>query len=192
MAAKNSGRCGWGCRLRRGRRNYRHCLRRQRRERRCRHGRGRRPRSRRACRRRVGAVSRGRYEARVRELIKRTDFVFAMMIETMLDVRRAIFDGYSRLHRVVLPLVQRDPICRRFDDRPVVGPVAALSFKVAVDDPLRIIRSRTVASLLLHVRKWSTLRTLGPSDCLAIAHVVRDRSCRAQARRHPASHVGRR
>jgi hypothetical protein len=128
----------------------------------------------------------------VRELIKRTDFVFAMMIETMLDVRRAIFDGYSRLHRVVLPLVQRDPICRRFDDRPVVGPVAALSFKVAVDDPLRIIRSRTVASLLLHVRKWSTLRTLGPSDCLAIAHVVRDRSCRAQARRHPASHVGRR
>jgi len=49
----------------------------------------------------------------VRELIKRTDFVFATMIETMLDVRRAIFDGYSRLHRVVLPLVQRDPICRR-------------------------------------------------------------------------------
>ena len=32
------------------------------------------------------AVSRGRYEARVRELIEHTDFVFATMIETMLDV----------------------------------------------------------------------------------------------------------
>ena len=47
----------------------------------------------------VGAVSRGRYEERVRELIERTDFVFSTMIETMLDVRRAIFDGYGRLHR---------------------------------------------------------------------------------------------
>jgi len=43
----------------------------------------------------VGAVSRGRYEERVRELIERTDFVFS----TMIDVRRAIFDGYGRLHR---------------------------------------------------------------------------------------------
>jgi transposase len=59
------------------------------------------------------AVSRGRYEARVRELIEHTDFVFATMIETMLDVRRAIFDGYARLHRVVLQVVQHDPICRR-------------------------------------------------------------------------------
>jgi len=35
----------------------------------------------------VGAVSRGRYEERVREPIERADFVFSTMIETMLDVR---------------------------------------------------------------------------------------------------------
>jgi hypothetical protein len=35
----------------------------------------------------VGAVSRGLYDARVRELIEHTDIVFATMIETMLDVR---------------------------------------------------------------------------------------------------------
>ena len=58
----------------------------------------------------VGAVSRGQYEARVRELIQRTDFVFTTMIETMLDVRRAIFDGYSRLHKVLLQVVQHDTI----------------------------------------------------------------------------------
>jgi transposase len=50
-------------------------------------------------------VGRGQYEARVRELIERTDIVFSTMIETMLDVRRAIFDGYAKLHRVLLQVV---------------------------------------------------------------------------------------
>jgi transposase len=38
----------------------------------------------------------------VRELIEPTDIVFSTMIETMLDVRRAIFDGYAKLYRVLL------------------------------------------------------------------------------------------
>jgi transposase len=94
----------------------------------------------------VGAVSRGQYEARVRELIERTDFVFSTMIETMLDVCRAIFDGYAKLHRVLLQVIQHDQICLRLMTVPGVGPVAALSFKVGVDDPLRFTRSRTVGA----------------------------------------------
>lgn len=66
------------------------------------------------------------------------------MIETMLDVRRAIFDGYSRLHRVVLQVVLHNPICWRLMTVPGVGPAAALSFKVGIDDPLRFTRSRTI------------------------------------------------
>jgi transposase len=178
----------------------------------------------------VGAVGRGQYEARVRELIERTDIVFSTMIETMLAVCRAIFDGYAKLHRVLLQVVQHDQICRRLMTVPGVGPVASLSFKVGVDDPLRFTRSRTVgahfgltprrhqsgtsidyegriskqgdvsvrealceaaASLLLRVRKCC-IACLGPSDRQTIEHVVRDRSCRTQARRHPASHVDRR
>jgi transposase len=49
----------------------------------------------------------------MRELIERTDIVFSTMIETMLDVRRAVFDGYAKLHRVLLQVVQHDQICRR-------------------------------------------------------------------------------
>lgn len=94
----------------------------------------------------VGAVGRGGYEARVRELIEHSDPVFAMMIEAMLDVRRAIFEGYERLHKVLLQVVQHDAICRRLMTVPGVGPVAALSFKVGVDDPLRFARSRTVGA----------------------------------------------
>jgi transposase len=94
----------------------------------------------------VGAVSRGQYEARVRELIERTDIVFSTMIETMLDVRQAIFDGHAKLHRVLLQVVRHDQICRRLMTVPGVGPVAALSFKVGIDDPLRFTRSRTVGA----------------------------------------------
>ena len=94
----------------------------------------------------VGAVSRGRFEARIRELIEHTDYVFTTMIETMLEVRKAIFDGFDKLHRIVLRVVQHDAVCRRLMTVPGVGPVASLSFKVGVDDPLRFTRSRTVGA----------------------------------------------
>ena len=94
----------------------------------------------------VGAVSRGRFEARIRELIEHTDYVFTTMIETMLDVRRAVFEGYDKLHRVLLQVVRHDTVCRRLMTVPGVGPVASLSFKVGVDDPRRFTRSRTVGA----------------------------------------------
>ncbi|WP_141688244.1 transposase [Bradyrhizobium paxllaeri] len=94
----------------------------------------------------VGAVAGGAYEARVRELIERSDPIFVMSIEAMLDVRRAILEGYDRLHRVLLQVVQHDAVCRRLMTVPGVGPVAALSFKVGVDDPRRFARSRTVGA----------------------------------------------
>jgi transposase len=94
----------------------------------------------------IGTVGRGRFEARVRELLERCDYVFVATIETMLDVRRSIFEGYERLHQVLLRVVQHDPVCRRLMTVPGVGPVAALSFKVGVDDPLRFARSRTVGA----------------------------------------------
>jgi transposase len=94
----------------------------------------------------MGAISRGSYEARVRELLDHCDPVFAVTIETMLDVRRAIFEGFERLHRVLLQAVQHDATCRRLMTVLGVGSVAALSFKVGVDNPLRFTRSRTVGA----------------------------------------------
>ncbi|MBI2713297.1 MAG: IS110 family transposase [Rhizobiales bacterium] len=94
----------------------------------------------------VGPISRGRFEARVRELIERADYVFTTMVETMLDVRRAVFDGYEKLHKVLLQVIRHDGVCRRLMTVPGVGPVTALSFKVGVDDPLRFTRSRTVGA----------------------------------------------
>lgn len=94
----------------------------------------------------IGAISRGRYEARVRELTEHSDYIFKAMIETMLTVRQGIFDGYERLHKVLLQVVKHDAVCRRLMTVPGVGPVVALSFKLGVDDPLRFSRSRNVGA----------------------------------------------
>ena len=57
-----------------------------------------------------------------------------------------VVEGYDRLHTMVLNVVAADPVCRRFMTVPGVGPIAALTFKVAVDDPHRFSRSRTVGA----------------------------------------------
>jgi transposase len=94
----------------------------------------------------VGQVSRGRYEDRVRELLEGADYVFELMIMTMLEVRKTVLEGYDKLHKIVLQVVLHDPLCRRFMMVPGVGPIAALSFKVAVDNPQRFAKSRTVGA----------------------------------------------
>ena len=62
------------------------------------------------------------------------------MIEAMLDVRRAIFEGYERLHRVLLQVVQRDArLPRRLMTVPGVGPVPPFHSKSGsmIPDALR-------------------------------------------------------
>ncbi|MEQ1864977.1 MAG: IS110 family transposase [Micropepsaceae bacterium] len=97
---------------------------------------------------RVGQVSRLNYESRIRELMEGAEPVFETMINTMLAVRSGVFDGFNALHEILLTVVEKDPLCRRFMTVPGVGPIAALSFKVAIDDPLRFARSRTVGAHL--------------------------------------------
>lgn len=96
----------------------------------------------------VGQVSRARFESRVRELMEGADQVFEVMIGTMLMVRKGVLAGFDALHEILLKVVEKDELCRRFMTVPGVGPIAALSFKVTIDDPLRFARSRTVGAHL--------------------------------------------
>ena len=43
-------------------------------------------------------------------------------------------------------MVARDELCRRFCGIPGVGPVTALTFKAAIDDPMRFDKSKTVGA----------------------------------------------
>jgi transposase len=55
----------------------------------------------------VGKVSRGQFEARVRELVA-GDPLIAGLTDCMLRARAALWQEYVRLHRVVIAIVRRD------------------------------------------------------------------------------------
>lgn len=95
---------------------------------------------------RVGPIAAGKFESRVRTLMTDEEHVFQAMIEHMLTVRAAILEACAKLHTLVLNYVANDPLCRRFMTAPGVGPITALSFKSAIDDPHRFRRSRAVGA----------------------------------------------
>lgn len=94
---------------------------------------------------RLGRVGRKGFEAAVREAAA-DDPLVAELMDAMLRARSAVWEQYLRLHRLVVQVVARDPLCRRFMAIPGVGPVCALSFASAVEDPTRFRRSRDVAA----------------------------------------------
>ena len=78
-------------------------------------------------------------------------------MDCMLRARAALWAEYVKLHRLVLQLVARDELCRRYLDIPGVGPVAALTFATAIDDPRRFKRSRDVAAYFgLTSKRWQS------------------------------------
>ena len=95
---------------------------------------------------RMGKVARGRFKARVVELTVESGSVMQTFIHTILQVWKAIASGYNVLHKTLIGIVAADPLCRRFMTVPAVGPIAALSFRAGVDDPLSYERSRAVGA----------------------------------------------
>jgi transposase len=108
----------------------------------------------------VGKVSRGHFETRVRELVV-GDPLIAGLTDCMLRARAALWQEYLRLHKVVIAIVRRDELCRRFMRIPGVGPISALAFKTSIDDPHRFRRSKTVGAYLgLTSRRWQSGTTI--------------------------------
>jgi transposase len=91
----------------------------------------------------VGGISRGRFDARIRELVE-GQAMLETVVGSMLAVRTALQAEFTRLHRALLALVRADPVCRQLMSVPGVGAVVAITFKSGVDDPTRFRRSRDV------------------------------------------------
>ena len=91
----------------------------------------------------VGPISRGRFETRIRELVS-GQAILETVIGSMLSARMALQTEFSRLHRSLLALVRADPVCQRLMSVPGVGAVVAITFRSGVDDPARFRRSRDV------------------------------------------------
>jgi transposase len=93
----------------------------------------------------LGEVSKGRFAARVRELAAGQP-TLERVVEPMLRARDALRAEYLVLHRAVLAIVREDAVCRRLMTVPGVGPLVAITFASAVDDPARFRRSRDVGA----------------------------------------------
>jgi transposase len=91
----------------------------------------------------VGPISRGRFEARILELVS-GQAVLETVIGSMLTARAALQTEFARLHRALLGLVRADPVCQRLMSVPGVGAVVAITFRSGVDEPTRFRRSRDV------------------------------------------------
>ena len=91
----------------------------------------------------LGRVSKGCWEARVRELIAGNALLEAAA-EPILRARAGLRRELAGLEKLVRHLAIDDPVCRLLMTMPGVGPVIALTFKAAIDDPGRFRRSKDV------------------------------------------------
>src|SRR5918998_6954751 len=75
----------------------------------------------------LGIVSKGRFAARVRELVAGQP-TLERVAEPMLRAREALRSEYLALHRAVLAIVREDAACRRLMTVPGVGALVAVTF----------------------------------------------------------------
>lgn len=90
-------------------------------------------------------VKHGSFDGVVRPMIE-MDEVLAHAMLPLLDARLVLYQHFLELGRRVKRAASHDEVCMRLMTVPGVGPIAALTFKAAVDDPTRFKRSRTVAA----------------------------------------------
>lgn len=104
----------------------------------------------------IGPVTRRRFAGRVRELVEGRQALQATM-EPLLSALAACMEQLARLHVQVLEVVRTDPVCRRLTTMPGIGPVIALTYRTAIDDPTRFRQSRSVGAYLgLTPRKYQS------------------------------------
>lgn len=87
----------------------------------------------------------GPFDGRVRPLLE-ADAALGDALLPLLDARGVLYDTYLELHRRVTRAAHSDAVCRQLMTVPGVGPITAMTFKAAVDNPRRFRRSRTVGA----------------------------------------------
>ncbi len=90
-------------------------------------------------------VSKGRFAARVKELIA-GHAMLEQVIGAMLVAREALRAEFNRLHRAMLAIARKDAICQRLMTAQGVGAVTAITYKSAVNDPTRFVKSKAIGA----------------------------------------------
>ena len=91
-------------------------------------------------------MTRKGFEARIWELVT-GQATLERIAWAMLSARAALKSEYEKLHKTVLAIVREDAVCRRLMTAPSVGPLVAITYKSAMDDPNRIAKSKAAGAL---------------------------------------------
>jgi transposase len=104
----------------------------------------------------VGTVRAAGFEGRIVELMSDRQRL-QEMVRPMLLAREALRRQFNALHCLVLKATRAHAPCRRLMTVPGVGPVIALTYATAIDDPQRFSHSRDVgAHFGLTPRKYAS------------------------------------
>jgi transposase len=95
----------------------------------------------------VGTVARTRFEERVRDLL-RQEVSLAAVLDALLLVRQSLNKAIKDLEGRIRGLAEGCPDCSRLMTVPGVGPMTALAFVTAIDEPGRFRRSSSVGAYL--------------------------------------------
>lgn len=95
----------------------------------------------------VGAVARNRFEQRVWALLRREPLL-EDAIGPLLTARRSLEVQIKDLEERITALAAASPVCTRLMTVPGVGPMTALGFVTAIDDPSRFAKSSRVGAYL--------------------------------------------
>ena len=87
-----------------------------------------------------------RFETRIKELVENLPDL-AVLVKSLLVVRRVLREQLAILHRRLLAIVREDDVCRRLMTIPGVGPAVALTYRVTVDVPARFRNSKSVGAV---------------------------------------------
>ena len=105
-------------------------------------------------------------------------------------VRQAILEEVARLHKLVTGVVPRDELCRRYMRIPGVGPITALSFKTAIDDPNRVDSAKTVGAYFrLTPKRWLSGVSVPAEFHPVPARLIEQQKCRRSG--HPSAEIRR-
>lgn len=95
----------------------------------------------------VGTVSKSRFEARVWELVEREPLL-EEAVDPLMTVRRSLEANLKELEGKIAALACGSEVCARLMTVPGIGPMTALAFVTAIDDPHRFARSASVGPYL--------------------------------------------
>jgi transposase len=94
----------------------------------------------------MGHVTRKGFAARVQELCA-GQATLEKIADAMLSARASLQKEFDKLHTAIMVIVRADAVCQRLMSVLGVGPLVALTFKTAIDDPTRIKKSKLVGAL---------------------------------------------